>query len=365
MFGAMVAAIFAGIGGLLPSIARLAAAFATQPDQPLPHPHILIGLALFFVIGAVLSVAFNRDSDIGRGVIIGISAPGIITNILAGATQGTTSPPPIPPGIFAPAPRASLHDSLSLLSSAWAQDVGQSTGKDTFPSPNSNTFPSPNLQPKPKSIVLNTVSIGPPSSATTVSVGWEKNDAFHLIAVYTPGQNAVIEVPADADTLVLQSGQFRKNLDLWKNPGSPFSYAVTARLINSPTPSGDLLWSLGAHRPTSLVGLDAIVTPILSPNAPVTVDTRISTKAKLQETIAQLQRGDPNFSQMEPALQLAVKQQLPLVRARLASLGPLQSLAFSGQQNGADVYDARFAEGSTVWTIQLAPNGKIATLWFQ
>ncbi|HXQ04677.1 MAG TPA: hypothetical protein VN831_07980 [Bradyrhizobium sp.] len=58
--------ILAGFGGVLPTTAQLAASLAAQPDQPLPHWHILFAFALFFGIGAVLSIAFNKNGDLAQ-----------------------------------------------------------------------------------------------------------------------------------------------------------------------------------------------------------------------------------------------------------------------------------------------------------
>lgn len=72
---------------MLPTTAKLAASLAAQPDQPLPHWHILFSFALFFGIGAVLSIAFNKNGDLAQAIVIGISAPAIITNIINGASS--------------------------------------------------------------------------------------------------------------------------------------------------------------------------------------------------------------------------------------------------------------------------------------
>jgi hypothetical protein len=80
----MFTSLLAGLGGLLPTLSKIGASFAAQPDQPLPHWHILIPLAIFFILGFVLNFPFNREMDITKAVIIGIAAPGLITNIIAG-----------------------------------------------------------------------------------------------------------------------------------------------------------------------------------------------------------------------------------------------------------------------------------------
>jgi hypothetical protein len=89
------------------------------------------------------------------------------------------------------------------------------------------------------------------------------------------------------------------------------------------------------------------------------------TEAALKKAIADLQKGTPDYDSMEVVLSTAVKQQIGVVVPRLKQLGALKSVAFQGQQNGADVYDVRFENGATVWMIALSPSGKIAGLLFQ
>jgi hypothetical protein len=59
-------------------------------------------MAAFFILGCIVNVAFNRDHDLSKAVMVGIAAPGIITNIVAGATSGTPfrQPNAIPPLAF-------------------------------------------------------------------------------------------------------------------------------------------------------------------------------------------------------------------------------------------------------------------------
>jgi hypothetical protein len=83
--------LLAGLGGLLPSLSRIATSFMVQPEQPLPHWHILIALSIFFLLGSVLNIPFNRENDITKAIVVGISAPGLITNIIAGASNAPQS----------------------------------------------------------------------------------------------------------------------------------------------------------------------------------------------------------------------------------------------------------------------------------
>ena len=87
------------------------------------------------------------------------------------------------------------------------------------------------------------------------------------------------------------------------------------------------------------------------------------TEDRLRQVIAGLEQGQPDYDQMEPALRIAVRQQIGATTGMLQVLGPIQSIAYEGKQGSADVFDVRFAAGEGVWLIALSPEGKIATLF--
>lgn len=78
--------IIGGIGGTMPTLTRLGAALVSESDPSLPHPTFLIGLAIYFVIGAVLVYAFTETS-VKRAFLAGIAAPALIANIVAGVQE--------------------------------------------------------------------------------------------------------------------------------------------------------------------------------------------------------------------------------------------------------------------------------------
>jgi uncharacterized protein len=86
------------------------------------------------------------------------------------------------------------------------------------------------------------------------------------------------------------------------------------------------------------------------------------TEAVLREIIAQLRAGNPDYANLEPQLEQAVRQQMPNIRALLDQLGPLQRLDFIGTQSGVDLYRGVFANGATIWAIGMSPARKIAAL---
>jgi pimeloyl-ACP methyl ester carboxylesterase len=93
--------------------------------------------------------------------------------------------------------------------------------------------------------------------------------------------------------------------------------------------------------------------------------TQQATEPALREIIGQLQAGTPDFSNLEPELSQAIRQQMAGVRSLLARLGSLQRVEFIGNQNGLDLYRGIFANGATIWAIAMSPTRKIAALSFR
>ena len=95
-------------------------------------------------------------------------------------------------------------------------------------------------------------------------------------------------------------------------------------------------------------------------------DSVRATGAPLRKIISELQRTAPNYSDLEPPLQQAIRQQLEATASLLNQLGPLQRIEFTGTQNAADLYRVTFENGTTTWAIAMSPSsGKIAALAFR
>lgn len=84
--------IVGGLGGTMPTLTRLGAALVTESDPSLPHPAFLIGLAIYFIIGAVLVYAFSETS-LKRAFLAGIAAPALIANVVAGVQEASDTRP--------------------------------------------------------------------------------------------------------------------------------------------------------------------------------------------------------------------------------------------------------------------------------
>lgn len=89
--------IMAGLGGMLPTMSRMAAFYVVNPAASLPEPGFYVGLVCFFAIGAVIGFAL-AEHNVRRAVLVGIAAPGIITNVASGVSEtnnirGVHAPP--------------------------------------------------------------------------------------------------------------------------------------------------------------------------------------------------------------------------------------------------------------------------------
>jgi hypothetical protein len=98
---------------------------------------------------------------------------------------------------------------------------------------------------------------------------------------------------------------------------------------------------------------------------PVNLAHAFDTEARLRNLIAELKSGKPNYDQMEPMLRITIRRQMAVLVPRLQALGSLLSISYEGQQQGADVYEVKFTNGTTAWMIGIAPNGNISALIFQ
>ncbi len=88
-------------------------------------------------------------------------------------------------------------------------------------------------------------------------------------------------------------------------------------------------------------------------------------EAALRRDIEELRLGEPKYEMMSPGLADATRQQLPRLKAAIAQLGAVTSVAFQGVgQGGDDIYEVKFEHGSTEWRIILEPDGKVASVVF-
>ena len=80
----------------------------------------------------------------------------------------------------------------------------------------------------------------------------------------------------------------------------------------------------------------------------------------LRKMIDDLRNGKPDYDHMSAGLAAATRQQLPQIQPMISQMGALQSLTFTGVgPGGADIYTAKFENGSLEYRIMLGPDGKV------
>lgn len=86
----------------------------------------------------------------------------------------------------------------------------------------------------------------------------------------------------------------------------------------------------------------------------------------LRQTIDQMQRGQPDYDRMSPALVDATHQQLAQIQQAFTQLGKLTAVKFEQTTpEGMEIYTVTFEHGTTQWGIFVGADGKIAGLGFK
>jgi beta-lactamase regulating signal transducer with metallopeptidase domain len=77
-------------------------------------------------------------------------------------------------------------------------------------------------------------------------------------------------------------------------------------------------------------------------------------------------QGKPDYGEMTEELAAVSRPQVPNLWATLEALGPLESITFRGVGlQGWDIYEVKFANGTSIWRIMLSEDGKVSGLLFQ
>jgi sporulation protein YlmC with PRC-barrel domain len=235
--------ILAGIGGMIPTISRLASTYVTDPTTPLPEPGLYFGLFLFFIIGSVLAVAFS-ETNLRQAFIIGVCAPGIITNIVAGVNDAKSATQTV--DLFR----------MRSISSAYAQTQ---TSASTTLAGSANEADTNSIQiPAQKKILIKSQLVGASS--------WdEENISIYLAVIGKDGSrksmyrfpaikgNIEIRIPEESSAIYISASGSATKIQL---PENDYSEAVihTHIVVEG---KNDFLWALGAKRRPRVVSLSS------------------------------------------------------------------------------------------------------------
>ena len=243
----------AGVGGTLPTVSRLASTYVTDPSTPMPELGLLFGLGLFFIIGSVLTYAFS-ESNIRQAFIIGVCAPGIITNIVAGVQDARI--------------KEVSNVSYSFFPNVYAQEAIASSPFISY------QYVDPIL------ILSNRVVTGS---------DWDERRTPYMVAAILDNGSFVplgsfpsasfsqeLRIPQGSKGLELRVGNYSYLVDLPEKPYS--SIRVTSSIVYTGG-KNDFVWAMGGKRESIIRSFSAEVSEINS------IDDSVSVKSMLGKKI--------------------------------------------------------------------------------
>lgn len=206
--------LMGAVGGILPTASKLAATYSTNPTTPLPDPAILLAIFIYALTGATICYV-ERPPNLRKSLILGIVAPGLLTNLI----QGTTDPK------INEYTRAQAISGI-IVSSAFAADKR-------------------NINSELKKITI--ISRGDADnnlrSKEQIDVFVIDNEVFKKVGSIKNDGISTIEIPELSDTIVVRSDKAESEI---KIPEGSFSVEVTTK--TEPSMFNDFLWGLGADR---------------------------------------------------------------------------------------------------------------------
>lgn len=241
----MLQLILGALGGMSPSLSKLAAVYVAFPKTDLPEPGWYFGLTLFGIIGAIVAYAFGA-TDAKAALAAGIAAPAIISSAVNGVQPERTVPAKI---IEGPAPQragsfggwfvAQARAEDRPPTSPWTFDAGEGqTGVVTMS--DSRTLV---IQPKVNGGLPNAAA---PPLAVTATLSDGKTISLGTLNSYD--RPFVFVLPKDTKTVGLNAKQA---------PISSDQSVIDLFVTTKPTVSGDFKWALGADRTYAITGIDA------------------------------------------------------------------------------------------------------------
>lgn len=213
---------FGAFGGCCPTIARLASFYSTNPGSDMPQLGVYLAMGLFAILGAFIAVGFGAD-EVKAAIVAGIAAPGLVTNIVAGANSGG----PGTPGADVVA--------LSLFAApAFAQQVETESA----------------LTNTTRTITLTPTFTGPAPTQNQVEYRFVTDTGTFLPGggVLVPEEDGVaVPVPEGATNLAIGATI---------TPLPDDSTAAQITIQTAPSLGGDLVWALGGQRRYDVTGVD-------------------------------------------------------------------------------------------------------------
>jgi hypothetical protein len=119
--GITAAVVFGALGGMMPSLLRLAASLSGDVNAPLPGLAIALGIAAYGIVGATLAIVLGKTSTYDA-FVTGIAAPALLASMIHGATDTTQNQKTTIHGLQAAPAQVSIGiPAWNIITSAQAQ----------------------------------------------------------------------------------------------------------------------------------------------------------------------------------------------------------------------------------------------------
>ena len=249
--------IAAGIGGTLPTVSRLAAAYAAGGNPPF-SVQVCVALGLFFVIGVAVALGLG-ESEARKAFVLGIAAPAIVTSTVNSATQAK---PPTAPGATPPAAQRQ-DSSVGSLAALFGIDEAKAQATN---SPQVSTFPR---QAPAVLHVTSSVSTSRTYPIDQLELRFLSNSGAVLAStVIDPRVSSPVSVPLGAQAVEATIAGQATRIPLPSN-----SYAsADLKLTLGTSHVSDFLWALGSNLRVRVEGvtgsLGGIVPPMVQGSEP-------------------------------------------------------------------------------------------------
>jgi hypothetical protein len=138
--GITAAVVFGALGGMMPSLLRLAASLSGDASAALPGLAIAVGIAVYGIIGATLATVLGKTSTYDA-FVTGIAAPALVASMIHGATDDTQSHKTTIQSLQA----APAHVSIGIP--AW-HIISSAQAQPAPPAPTGGPGPSVTIYPK-------------------------------------------------------------------------------------------------------------------------------------------------------------------------------------------------------------------------
>jgi hypothetical protein len=244
--------ICAGIGGMLPTAVKLAPAFATA-QPPSPEPGLYLGFFLYFVVGAVVALLY-RETDFRKAIILGIAAPGIVTNLIAGTDQA---------GVLRKTQAETQQQSALLESWPAVLGIGAAHARTRGAS---QAIPRSSPQRAQLTVVPDLRGSEANYAVPPVRIAFLSRDGRTLTSTTVdPRTTTQLSVPAGAASVRADAGGRWGDTDL---PRGPYASADLRLKVEFGRPN-DFLWALGQTRKARIDNVDVSVANVRPVNAPI------------------------------------------------------------------------------------------------